>query len=45
MILVFQVDKVVLENGNVLENATLGLALKNFNEAFGTDVILHNNLS
>lgn len=44
-ILVFQVDKVVLENGSVLENATLGLALKNFNEAFGTDVILHNNLS
>ena len=41
-ILVFQVDKLDF-NGTTLEKPTLGLCLKNFNSAFGTDIILHNN--
>lgn len=43
-LLVFQVDKISV--GEIAyENATLGLSLKNFNEAFGTDIILHNNFA
>ncbi len=42
-ILVFQVDKLCLE-GQVLEKPTLGLCLKNFDDAFGSDIILHNNM-
>ena len=41
-ILVFQVDKLCID-GHTLENPTLGLCLKSFNEAFGSDIILHNN--
>ncbi len=43
-ILVFQVDKIVI-NGKSLEKATLGLSLKNFDKAFDTDIILHNNIA
>lgn len=43
-ILVFQVD--VLKIGNISNpKAILGLSLKNFNEAFGSDIILHNNFA
>lgn len=41
-ILVFQVDRLVLE-GQPHEKVTLGLCLKNFDDAFGSDIILHNN--
>ena len=41
-ILVFQVDKLSVIGGVVQEKATLGLALKNFNNMFGSDIILHN---
>ncbi len=43
-ILVFQVDKLVLE-GRPYEKVTLGLCLKKFDDAFGSDIILHNNLA
>lgn len=43
-ILVFQVDKLKI-NTKEIEKATLGLVLKNFNQAFGSDVILHNNFA
>lgn len=43
-ILVFQVDKIVV-NGKVLEKATLGLSLKDFDKSFDTDIILHNNFA
>ncbi len=42
-ILVFQVDKVRL-SGKTLQDVTVGLCLKNFNDAFGSDVILHNSV-
>lgn len=44
-ILVFQVERLCIEGKKVLEKPTLGLSLKNFNQAFGTDIILHNNLA
>lgn len=44
-ILVFQVDKLCIDGKKFLEKPTLGLSLKNFNEAFGSDIILHNNLN
>ena len=43
-ILVFQVDKVKI-NEKQFEKTTLGLVLKNFNQAFGSDVILHNSFA
>lgn len=43
-ILVFQVDKLCVGK-QVLEKQTVGLTLTNFNQAFGTDVILHNNFA
>lgn len=43
-ILVFQVDKLKV-NENIVEKATLGLSLKDFDKAFGTDIILHNNFA
>ena len=43
-ILVFQVDKIVI-NGKKKKKATLGLSLKNFDKAFDTDIILHNNIA
>jgi len=42
-ILVFQVDMLKI-NSVVVEKATLGLCFKNFNQAFGSDIILHNAL-
>ncbi len=42
-ILVFQADKMAVA-GKVLEGAMLGLCLKNFNEAFGSDVILSSSV-
>ncbi len=41
-ILVFQVDRLYIGE-KTLEKPILGLSLKNFNEAFGSDVILHNS--
>ncbi len=41
--LVFQVDKLCVQN-KVLENVVLGLCFKNFNQAFGSDIILNNNI-
>lgn len=41
-ILIFQVDKMIV-NGKNLGKTMLGLSLKNFDSAFGTDIILHNN--
>ena len=41
-IFVFQVERLSFEN-HVLEKPVLGLSLKNFDCAFETDVILHNN--
>ncbi len=43
-ILVFQVDRLVLD-GKSHEKVTVGLCFKNFNEAFGSDIILHNTLA
>ena len=43
-ILVFQVDRLQI-NEKVVQKATLGLVLKNFNQAFGSDVILHNSFA
>ncbi|MGN1200763.1 MAG: sigma-E processing peptidase SpoIIGA [Candidatus Caccovivens sp.] len=43
-ILVFQVGKICID-GQVTEKATLGLVLKDFNQTFGTDMILHNNFA
>ena len=43
-ILVFQVYKIKLNN-HVFENQIFGLSLKNFNQTFGTDMILHNNFA
>lgn len=43
-ILVFQVEKLCID-GQVVERATLGLVLKNFDQTFGTDIILHNNFA
>lgn len=43
-ILVFQVDKMVVEK-RVFEKALLGLSLKDFENTFGTDIILHNNFA
>lgn len=40
-ILVFQVDAMKIGE-KVFEKPTFGLSLKNFNQTFGTDVILHN---
>lgn len=40
-ILVFQVDEMKIGD-KTFERPTLGLSLKNFNQTFGTDVILHN---
>ena len=41
-ILVFQVDRIKMGD-KYFENPILGLSLKNFNQAFGTDIILHNS--
>jgi len=43
-ILVFQVDKIIVGR-YVQEKPFVGLSLKNFNQAFGTDVILHNSFA
>ena len=43
-ILIFQVDKIVVGQ-DIRENQFVGLTLKNFNQAFGTDVILHNSFA
>lgn len=43
-ILVFQVDSMRVGERN-FERPTLGLSLKNFNQTFGTDVILHNEFA
>lgn len=43
-LLVFQVDKLCID-GKTLEKPTLGLSLKNFNAAFGSDIILHNHFA
>ena len=43
-ILVFQVDKMVVEK-RVFEKSLLGLSLKDFENTFGTDIILHNNFA
>ena len=43
-ILVFQVDEMKI-GAKSFERPTLGLSLKNFNQTFGTDVILHNEFS
>lgn len=43
-ILVFQVDSLKIGDKS-FERATLGLSLKNFNQAFGSDVILHNEFA
>lgn len=43
-ILVFQVEKLKL-NGKEIAQATMGLVLRNFDQAFGSDVILHNNFA
>ncbi|MBP3431243.1 MAG: sigma-E processing peptidase SpoIIGA [Clostridia bacterium] len=43
-ILVFQVDRLRVGK-KVLEKPTLGLCFKNFNDAFGSDIILHNNFA
>ena len=42
--LVFEVDRLSV-GSNKCEKAMLGLSLKNFNQAFGTDMILHNNFA
>ncbi len=42
-ILVFQADRLFFE-GQIFEKPTLGLCLKNFNEAFGSDIILNNTV-
>ena len=43
-ILVFQVDTLLLNN-KIYKNQILGLSFKNFNQTFGTDIILHNNFA
>ncbi len=43
-ILVFQVDKIKIGE-KISEKPILGLSLKNFNEAFESDIILHNNFA
>ena len=43
-ILVFQIEQIVFE-GKVLEKPILGLCLKNFNSAFESDIILHNEFA
>ncbi len=43
-ILVFQADCLKIGQKS-FERPTLGLSLKNFNKAFGTDIILHNEFS
>lgn len=43
-ILVFQVDELKIGN-RLVKQATLGLCLKSFNQAFGSDIILHNNFA
>jgi len=43
-ILVFQADNMKIGE-RCFERPTLGLSLKNFNQTFGTDVILHNEFS
>lgn len=43
-ILVFQADKMKIGE-QCFERPTLGLSLKNFNQTFGTDVILHNEFA
>lgn len=43
-ILVFQADSLKIGQKS-FERPTLGLSLKNFNQAFGTDIILHNEFS
>ncbi len=43
-ILVFQADKICVA-GQTLEKPILGLSLTSFNQAFGSDVILHNNFA
>lgn len=41
-IFVFQVDRLKIGD-KIFEKAIMGLSLTNFNQAFGSDVILHNN--
>ena len=43
-IFVFQVDQIKVGE-KCFDNAMLGLCYKNFNQTFGTDVILHNNFA
>lgn len=43
-ILVFEIDKMAVGD-KIFENVMLGLSLQNFNQAFGSDVILHNNIA
>lgn len=43
-ILVFEIDKMAVGN-KIFENVMLGLSLQNFNQAFGSDMILHNNIA
>lgn len=43
-ILVFQADSMKIGERSI-ERPTLGLSLKNFNQTFGTDVILHNEFA
>ena len=40
-ILVFEVDNIVIGE-NIVDKPMLGLSFKDFNAAFGTDIILHN---
>ena len=42
-LLVFQADQLSIDGKKTIEKPILGLSLKNFNQAFGTDIILHNN--
>lgn len=41
-VLVFQVDRLCV-GGKILDKPILGLSLKDFNQAFGSDIILHNS--
>ena len=43
-ILVFEIDKMAVGD-KIFENVMLGLSLQNFNQAFGSDMILHNNIA